>query len=98
MRKFKFSVEAVNDLEEIWIYTKQTWSHEQADRYYNLIIDEVEFISLNPSLGRDINYIKEGFRSTKVKSHVIYYKQVEDEAILIVRILHQRMDVETRMK
>ncbi len=98
MRKFKFSNEAVKDLEEIWVYTKQIWSTEQADRYYDLIIDEVEFISENPHLGRDINYIKEGFRSTKVKSHVIYYKIEEDGVIVIVRILHQRMDVEARMK
>ncbi len=98
MRKFKFSNEAVKDLEEIWVYTKQIWSTEQADRYYDLIIDEVEFISENPNLGRDINYIKEGFRSTKVKSHVIYYKIEEDGVIVIVRILNQRMDVEARMK
>jgi len=98
MRKFKFSNEAVRDLEEIWIYTKEIWSIEQADRYYNLIINEVEFISQNPSLGRDITCITDGYRSTKVKSHVIYYKIEEDGVILIVRILHQRMDVETRMK
>jgi toxin ParE1/3/4 len=98
MSKFKFSNEAVKDLEEIWSYTRQTWSIVQADRYYNLIIDEIEFISSNPLLGRTIDYIKEGYKSTNVKSHVIYYKQIEDEAILIVRILHQRMDSENRMK
>ncbi len=98
MTKFKFSNEAVKDLEEIWPYTKQTWSIEQADRYYNLIIDEVEFIASNPQTGRSIDYIKEGYKSTKVTSHVIYYKQVEDETILIVRVLHQRMDCENRMK
>ncbi len=98
MRKFKFSNEAVKDLKEIWVYTNQILSIEQADRYYNLIIDEVEFISKNPNLGRDINNIKEGYRSTIVKYHVIYYKLDEDGVILIVRILHQRMDVETRMK
>ena len=98
MSKFKFSNEAVKDLEEIWFYTRQTWSIEQADRYYNLIMDEIEFISSNPQLGRTIDYIKEGYKSTKVKSHVIYYKQIEDEAILIVRILHQRMDSENKLK
>jgi toxin ParE1/3/4 len=97
MGKFKFSNDAVKDV-EIWVYTKQIWSIEQADRYYNLIMDEVAFISINPSFGRDMNCIKEGYRSTKVKSHVIYYKQDDDGVILIVRILHQRMDVETRMK
>ncbi len=97
MGKFNFSNEAVKDLEEIWVNTKQIWSIEQADRYYNLIIDEVEFISKNPDLGRDSNYIKEGYRSTKVKSHVIYYHQDGDGGVLIVRILHHRMDVKTRI-
>jgi toxin ParE1/3/4 len=98
MVKYRFTNEAVKDLEEIWSYTKQKWSLEQADRYYNLVIDEIEFIASNPLLGRSIDYIKEGYRSTKVKSHVVFYKQQKDETILVVRILHQRMDSENRMK
>ena len=98
MAKYRFTNEAVKDLEEIWSYTKQKWSLEQADRYYNLLIDEIEFISSNPLLGRSIDYIKEGYRSTKVKSHVVSFKQLENDLILIVRILHQSMDIEQRMK
>jgi toxin ParE1/3/4 len=98
MPSYRFTNEAVKDLEEIWFYTKQKWSHEQADRYYNLIIDEIEFIALNPLSGRSIDYIKEGYYSTKVKSHVVFYKQLEEDMILVVRILHQRMDCEKRMK
>jgi toxin ParE1/3/4 len=98
MANYKFSNEAVKDLEEIWSYTKQKWSIVQADRYYNLIIDEIEFIASNPQQGRSIDYIKEGYRSTKVKSHIIFYKQQEEDTIVIVRILHQRMDTENKMK
>ncbi len=98
MAKYKFTNEAVKDLEEIWSYTKQKWSLEQADRYYYLIIDEIEFISSNSLLGRSLDYIKEGYRSTKVKSHVVFYKQHEDNKILIVRILHQNMECEKRLK
>jgi toxin ParE1/3/4 len=98
MTKYRFTNEAVKDLEEIWSYTKQKWSLEQADRYYNLIIDEIEFISSNPLLGRSIEYIKEGYRSTKVKSHVVFYKQHDKDTILIVRILHQSMDCAKRVK
>ncbi len=98
MVKYRLTNEAVKDLEEIWSYTKQKWSLEQADRYYNLIIDEIEFIASNPLLGRSIDYIKEGYRSTKVKSHVVFYKQQQDETILVVRILHQAMDSDNRIK
>jgi toxin ParE1/3/4 len=98
MAKYRFTIKAVKDLEEIWSYTKQKWSLEQADRYYNLLIDEIEFVSSNPLLGRSIDYIKEGYRSTKVKSHLVFYKQHEDDTILIVRILHESMDCEKRMQ
>ena len=98
MVKYRLTNEAVKDLEEIWSYTKQKWSIDQADRYYTLIIDEIEFIALNPMLGRSIDYIKEGYRSTKVKSHVVFYKQQQDETILVVRILHQAMDSDNRIK
>ena len=90
--------EAVKDLEEIWIYTYQNWSVEQADRYYNLIIDEIEFLSSNPLSGRSMDYIKEGYRVSKVKSHLVFYKIITSGAIEIIRILHQRMDVKNRMK
>ena len=98
MVKYRFTNEAVKDLEEIWSYTKQKWSLEQADRYYNLFIDEIEFVSSNPLHGRSIDYIEEGYRSTKVKSHLAFYKQHKDDTILIIRILHQSMDCEKRMK
>jgi toxin ParE1/3/4 len=98
MAKYQFTNEAVKDLEEIWSYTKQKWSPEQADRYYNLLIDEIEFITSNPLLGRSIDYIKEGYMSTKVKSHVVFYKQYQDDTILITRILHENMDCGKRMK
>jgi len=98
MANYRFTNDAVKDLEEIWSYTKQKWSVEQADRYYALIIDEIEFIASNPLLGRSIDHVKEGYRSTRVKSHVVFYKQQEDDKILIVRILHQRMECENRMK
>ena len=38
--KCKISKEAEKDLEKIWLYTFETWSLEQADYYYDLLIDE----------------------------------------------------------
>jgi toxin ParE1/3/4 len=98
MTAFRLTNEAVKDLEDIWSYTKQTWSLEQADRYYNLIIEEIEFIASNPHLGRSVDNIMAGYKSTQVKSHIVYCKQIDDDRILIVRILHQRMDSENKLK
>jgi len=98
MVKYRLTNEAIKDLDEIWAYTNEKWSVDQADRYYNLIIDEIEYIASNPLLGKSLDHIKEGYRSSKVKSHLVFYRIGLDKTIEIVRILHQRMDVEHRMK
>ena len=98
MTGYSLTKEAVKDLEEIWFYTFEKWSVEQADRYYNLIMDEIGFIASNPLLGRSIDYIKQGYRSSMVKSHVVFFTMHDDGTILIVRILHQSMDIENSLK
>jgi toxin ParE1/3/4 len=35
---------------------------------------------------------------SKVKSHLIFYRKAEDNIIEIIRILHQNMDIENRLK
>lgn len=51
--RYKLSKEALNDLEQIWVYTLETWSIEQADRYFNLILTEIEHLTVNPNYGKD---------------------------------------------
>jgi toxin ParE1/3/4 len=88
--------EAHSDIEEIWTYTVENWSIEQADRYFHLIIDEINFICKNTTAGRPMDYVKEGYRASKVKSHLIFYRIVNDK-VEIIRILHERMDIENRL-
>ena len=96
--KYSISKEALNDLERIWLYTFENWSIEQADRYFNLIMDEIEYITENPKSGRDYSKIRKGYFRSRVKSHFIFYKiNSKNEEIEIVRILHQQMDIESRL-
>ncbi|WP_205569579.1 type II toxin-antitoxin system RelE/ParE family toxin [Arachidicoccus soli] len=44
----RFTEEAIEDLNEIWLYTFNAWSIEQEDRYYQLLIDECAFAALHP--------------------------------------------------
>ncbi len=95
--KFEISKKAIDDLNNIWLYTFENWSKEQADRYYNLIIDEIEFIAKNFEYGKSMEYIRAGYRATKIKSHLIFYRLSSKNTVEIIRILHQRMDVENRL-
>lgn len=46
---FVITNEAALDLESIWLYTIETWFAEQADKYLNLIFNEIEYLSENPN-------------------------------------------------
>ena len=95
--RYSISEKANQDIENIWLYTFENWSLEQADRYYNLILDEIEFISENFESGKSADYIKKGYRSSIVKSHIIFYKKSKRNSIEIIRVLHQKMDIENRI-
>ena len=95
--RYSISEKANQDIEKIWLYTFENWSLEQADRYYNLILDEIEFISENFESGKSVDYIKKGYRAAAVKSHIIFYKKSRRNIVEIVRVLHQKMDIENRI-
>jgi len=93
---FVISKKAVSDLEEIWLYTVEKWSVEQADRYYNLIFDEINYLCKNSAAGKSMEYVRKGYRTSKVKSHLIFYR-ILNNTIEVIRILHERMDIENRL-
>ena len=96
-QNYRISEKAVEDLENIWVYTFEKWSSEQADRYYNLVINEIEFISKNFNTGKAMDHIRKGYRASVVKSHLILYRNGHNDIVEIIRILHQKMDVEHRI-
>ena len=95
--KYIISEKANQDIEKIWLYTYENWSLEQADRYYNLILDEIEFIAENFESGKSVDYIKKGYRASLVKSHIIFHKKSKSNIVEIIRVLHQKMDIENRI-
>lgn len=96
--KYILSIEAENDLEDIWLYTFQTWSVNQADDYLNLIVEQIRHIANNPNSGMDYGKIRKGYFRSKIKSHYIFYKiDKRDNVVKVIRILHERMDIEPRL-
>lgn len=96
--KFDISEKAIEDIQNIWLFTRENWSNKQADRYYNLIIDEIEYIAENPLAGKNADHIRKNYRFTKVKSHVIFFKFKKlENKVEIIRILHQSMNIDERI-
>jgi len=97
MSEYVISEKALEDINNIWIYTAENWSVEQANRYYNLIIDEIEYIVDNFDMALDFGKIRKSYKYSKVKSHLIFFKKDKTNEIEVVRVLHERMDIENRL-
>lgn len=97
MSTYIISEKALEDINKIWIYTAENWSIEQADRYYNLIFDEIEYIAQKFEMASDFGKIRESYRYSKVKSHIVFFKRNKNNEIEVIRVLHERMDIENRL-
>ena len=98
MAKYHFNRKAIEDLNGIWYYTANVWSEEQADLYYNQIIHECNNIITNPRrLTLNYNDISDNLYGRRVNKHIIFYRVMLNGDILIVRILHSKMDLKRRI-
>jgi toxin ParE1/3/4 len=97
---FKLSKKALKDIEDIWLFTVENWSVIQADRYFNSIFEEIEFIAENPLSGKDYDHVRRNYRCSKVQSHLIFYRIASNKKneVEIIRVLHQRMDIENMLR
>lgn len=98
MANYRLTVKAIEDLTLIWNYTFETWSENQADNYYNLLVDSFNEIASNPFLGKDYAIIKETIYGYMIGKHIVFYRTIEDTKIEIIRILHQQMNLKNRIQ
>jgi toxin ParE1/3/4 len=97
VHSYKLTNKAVEDLDAIWEYTFETWSEQQADRYYHLLIATCENLAINPKLGKKYTEITEQLLGFLVGRHIIFYLANPGNKIVVVRILHAQMDLKRRI-
>ena len=97
MRPFDLTRSAQADLKSIATYTQERWGVRQRDTYLKEIDRVFHSRAKNPVMGRTCDEIREGYRKFPHGAHVIYYKQLVTDELLIVRILHATMDVDSHM-
>jgi len=97
MAKYFLTNKAVEDLSEVWEYTYEVWSESQADKYYELLTNSFSEIVQNPAIGKNYEEIDSAILGLRVGKYIVFYRAVKSSDIEIVRILHQRMDLKSRM-
>ena len=98
MAKYKLSNKAVDDLARIWNYTFDKWSENQADKYYQMLLEYCNEVACNPGLGKNYSVVTENLLGFKAGRHIIFYRLLEENEVEITRILHEQMDLKNRLE
>ena len=95
---YNLSTYAERDIENILTYTIETWGIRQFQKYRDLINHSLDLIGNNPDAltVRKREELFEGGNSYSFGKHVVFFR-VKNDIIEIVRILHQKMDVESHI-
>ena len=97
MAKVILRQEAINDLNNIWDYTFEKWSETQADKYYEMLKLSCFEIGKNPEIGKEYNVIDKNLLGLHAGRHIIFYRLIDKYEIQVIRILHDRMDLKSRL-
>lgn len=84
---------AETDLIAIWVYSFETWSEIQADRYIDALEHGIGRLVEYPSNGESRSELRKGYWSKRLEHHVVFYT-FNDAELRDRRVLHEVMDVD----
>lgn len=106
MPSYKLTPQAVNDLEAIWRYTEDEWGVIQAEFYLDQIDDAFKLLGEQPQLVPIREEFTPPVRIYHHAHHLIVYdsssegahpQDTHPEGIVIIRVLHESMDIASRL-
>ncbi len=97
MRPYLLTIAARKDLIDIGRFTTEKWGKRQRDKYLKQLDDAFKLLARQPEIGRDANDIKPAYKKFSQGSHIIFYRTGTESKIVVIRILHNSMDVEQHL-
>ncbi len=91
LTQLRLTPAAQGDLEEIWLYTAQQWSPEQAERYMDALEETFARLLILPEMARERPEFDPPVRIHPSGEHMIVYR-IEAGHLAILRILGGRQD------
>jgi toxin ParE1/3/4 len=88
---YRLTPAARHDLEDIWLYTAQTWTMAHADRYTDIIVDTFDRLLFMPEMARERPEFDPHVRIHSSAEHLIIYR-VERDHLIILRVLGAEQD------
>ena len=90
-RRYRLTPRALEDLDEIWRYSAETWSIAQADRYIDELVRAFEALAAFLSLARERHEFTPPVRIHVHLDQLIVYA-VSHDHLEILRLLGGRQD------
>jgi len=98
MRACQFTAAAEGDLREIARYTARQWGEAQSLRYAALLEKCFAEIAAGKRPSRAPLAQRPLLRLVRCERHRVFYLVGEDRLILIVAVLHEKLDILRRLK
>ena len=93
---YKLSLEAQDDLEQIYRRGIVEFGEHQADKYYDALFDRFEELAEYPYHYPAVDHIIKGLRKSVCGKNTVYY-EITDSGVFILFILG-RQDIRLRLK
>jgi len=93
---YKLTPRAENDLIEIYVYGFQKFGEPQAEKYFSDLENCFQLLSETPLISRQREEFTPPVRIHHHSRHLVVYV-TQDDQILIVRILHDSMDIQKHL-
>ncbi len=95
--RYQLTDEAARDVKGILDHSVKNFGIVKAEHYFEALKERVELLADNPNIGHSAEDILPDYLRFPHESHIIFYK-IFSSSILVVRILHERMDPKKHIK
>jgi toxin ParE1/3/4 len=98
VRPYVLTQLAAKDLKEIARYTLNLWGKKQSLQYANLLEKRFHEIVDRTAISRSFSNLYPQIRVTYCEHHYIFYVHDKGERPCILAVLHERMDLVSRLQ
>ncbi len=96
MKAVRLSAKARADFHDIVVATAEEWGDEQAERYARGLTMAIEGLAEHPDRYPIAGARWPGVRRLRAGRHILFFREAA-WSVLVIRILHERMDYASRL-
>ena len=97
MSKFVLTSKAKSDLKSIAKYTSKNWGRTQRNKYLSVMNSTFCDLADDVLIGQRYFNILNKYYKYQIGKHIIFYHRIDKNMIEIVRILHEKMDIQSHL-